>query len=80
MPAEFLMSVLRDPKADMKDKKWCAKELMPYFHRKMPVAVDLVSKNVVTTLSAEKLAELPTDKLNELLKMVSTLTVEKREE
>lgn len=39
-PLEFLMSILRDPKAKFYEKLDAAKAAAPYMHRKMPIAVE----------------------------------------
>jgi len=39
-PLEFAASVLRDKDAPMVEKRWAAELLMPYMHRKLPVAIE----------------------------------------
>jgi hypothetical protein len=39
-PLEFACSVIRDPKATMRDKQWACGTLMPYMHRKLPIAIE----------------------------------------
>jgi hypothetical protein len=39
-PLEFLLSILRDPKAKFHEKLDAAKAAAPYMHRKMPIAVE----------------------------------------
>lgn len=42
-PLEFAMSILRDPKASMADRRWATDLLMPYMHQRLPVAVNMNS-------------------------------------
>ena len=39
-PLEFLMSVIRDPKAKSSQRLDAAKAAAPYMHRKMPIAIE----------------------------------------
>lgn len=67
-PLQFCCSVLRDEKASFADKKWAAHELMPYMHRKMPVAVDNGQGGPIGVMSykPEQLAQLTEDELGKL--------------
>lgn len=40
-PLEFACSMMRDPAASIPEKQWACAILMPYLHRKMPIAVDI---------------------------------------
>lgn len=73
-PLEFACSVLRDPVAPMKEKQWACELLMPYMHRKLPVAVDMTTNTTVTTISAESLANMPMDQLDNLLNAIASIT------
>ena len=40
-PLEFAISMMRDPAASIPEKQWACAVLLPYMHRKMPVAIDV---------------------------------------
>lgn len=49
-PAEYLVGVMRDPTADPVERRQAATALLPYAHRKQPVAVDLGGADVTLIL------------------------------
>lgn len=56
-PLEFLMSILRDDDADLKEKLEAAKIAAPYMHRKMPIAIEGTDKPLMI-VDPSKLAGL----------------------
>ena len=73
-PLDFACSVLRDDHAPMKEKQWACELLMPYMHRKLPTAVDMTTNAIVTTVSAEGLANLSATELDKLMQTVLRIT------
>lgn len=72
-PAQFLMSVMVDEKWDMGDRIESAKSLLPYFHRKMPVQVDM--NNPMAGLDMNELMKLPKARREMLLATFKELGV-----
>lgn len=47
-PMEFAASVLRDPDAPIKEKKWACEFLGPYMHQKLPTAITTKNETEVS--------------------------------
>lgn len=73
-PLEYACSVLRSETSLVKEKQWACELLMPYMHRKLPTAVDMTTNSVVTTVSAEGLANLTATELDKLVAAVLKIT------
>lgn len=72
-PLEFLMSILRDPKAKLHEKLDAAKAAAPYMHRRMPIGIDNGSGGPVAFYTAEQLAKLTDEELEQVKKAVELL-------
>lgn len=73
-PLEYACSVLRSETSLIKEKQWACELLMPYMHRKLPTAVDMTTNSVITTVSAEGLANLSVTELEKLVSAVLKIT------
>lgn len=73
-PLEYACSILRDDEETMTNKKWACELLMPYMHRKLPVAVEMSGGTVTTVVSAESLANLSMSELEKLMQAVLKIT------
>ena len=77
LPLEFAASVLRDPYAPMKEKMWACELLMPYMHRKLPMAVDLTANMIITSIDTEAVSNMDDTDLDKLIEAVSRITQQK---
>lgn len=73
-PLEFLISVMRDPKASMDYKVEAAKIAAPYMHRKMPIAIEGGDPTKpIVTLDAAQLRNLKTTELQTLRELLGKI-------
>ena len=74
-PLEFFASILRDPSETMGNRIFAAKELMPYMHRKLPVAVEVKGAIATMAISPAVIAALPPDQLETLMAILGRMTM-----
>lgn len=75
-PLEFLVSVMRDPKAKLKDKFAAAHAAAPYMHRRMPIAIEGGDPGKpIITLEASQLRNLTTKELTLLRELFQKIGV-----
>lgn len=73
-PLEFLMSIMCDSGEKLYVRMDAAKMATPYFHKKMPIAVDASVSSPVGCYTKEQLARLSTPELQELEKLMTKLS------
>lgn len=70
-PLEFLMSILRDPKAPLRQKVDAAKSAAPYMHAKMPISIQGGDQDKPIRLEAGAFAKLNKEELLMLRSILS---------
>jgi hypothetical protein len=72
-PLEFMVACIRDPAQTMDFRLDAAVAAAPYMHRRMPIGIDNGSGGPVGFYTAEQLAKLTDDQLEQLKKAVELL-------
>lgn len=73
-PLQFMVSVMLEPENALAMRLDAAKFAAPYFHRKMPISVEL--PNTAPQFDVAKLVALPADERRQLLETLKKLGVE----
>lgn len=75
-PMQILMSIARDESAGMNQRIEACKVLMPYVHKKMPVAVETVGAATnVLTINMEDIKHISDDEIEHTLDVLEKLGV-----
>jgi hypothetical protein len=77
-PLEFLMSILRDPKAKLQEKLDAAKAAAPYMHCKMPIAIEGGDEERPVWISNEALKVLSDSEFETLITMYEKMGVHEK--